>query len=320
MGNFVLGRDKLLVPGRGGCGTTTLWRFWRGQIPAPRAPRQCRGRRLKHYPIVFPGLLPYLLIAVTIGTIVWIWHSTLWVVRKCVWDYRRSVQCVRRSWGRRSSNRCCGGWDLALDAVHEEKRKRKKYQEDHERRQREKGFKAVFDLFDKDGSGDLDQEELGHAYFEVLEWLANKSPTTRATKALEADQSRRLWEQTNLDGRVTFEEFARLCHRMMEGGEDMLDSVDDTWWDKLNSCQIFTVSHGTFALGIILNLVQSVLAFANADALSFVDECWYECHHQYLNSTSSTVGPCGPPDDWPAAAAEDAKVCLLYECWLAFSV
>eukprot|EP01043_Picozoa_sp_COSAG02_P080657 COSAG02_NODE_19287_length_890_cov_1.536030_1_plen_172_part_10 len=137
---------------------------------------------------------------------------------------------------KQSSNGCCGKWDLALDAVQEAKREIKKYQDDHKRKQRQTGFKEVFDLFDKDGSGDMDLEELAHAYFEVIEWLANKAakrkppPTGAAAKA----KLQRLWKETdkNRDGRVTFEEFAKLCHRMMEG-EDMLGEVDDTLWEKV---------------------------------------------------------------------------------------
>lgn len=52
-------------------------------------------------------------------------------------------------------------------------------------------------------------------------------------------------------------------------------------------------------LGIALNLFQSVLAFANANELSFVDVS--------TNGTSSAVAAvCGPLDDWPAAH-EDVK-------------
>eukprot|EP01047_Picozoa_sp_COSAG01_P097387 COSAG01_NODE_27724_length_678_cov_1.687392_1_plen_126_part_10 len=114
-----------------------------------------------------------------------------WVVRTTIWDYR---SCPYRSPAsclsaikkmKKTSNRCCGEWDLALDVVHEVKREFEARKIEQKRKQREKDFKRVFDQFDKDGSGDMDQKELADAYFEVIEWLANKAakrkpPSNRA--------------------------------------------------------------------------------------------------------------------------------------------
>ena len=54
-------------------------------------------------------------------------------------------------------------------------------------------------------------------------------------------------------------------------------------------------------LASILHTVQSMLAFTNANALSFVDFS--------TGSVSSTVADCGSPHDWPLAE-KDAKVRL----------
>ena len=187
---------------------------------------------------MFPGLLPYLLIVVTMGVAFLTWVTLRWIVRITVWDYRNWI--TRRSAIAARANKlsklCCGEWVRALDEVHEDQVKLQEHTERRDRQRNEQLCKQVFDTFDRDGTGDMDMEELETAYNLVIEWLGNKAAKRKSPQTGAAAQAKlqRLWQETdeNGDGRVTLEEFTNMCHRMMEG-EDILGEVEESLWEKL---------------------------------------------------------------------------------------